>query len=294
MRLQNKWFVLLPLLLAGCFRLDGFLFNPSTDIEGYQFDDFTGAVEIEVGERYRVETEDIHLFQTPSGNGNNLWATYVGDTSTIPEDTIIIYCHGNAGHMDFYWPRVKLLSHILAPQHYGVLTFDYQGYGLSEGEPSEENLYADLRAMLEWLYDRGATPDRVVLYGFSLGSAPASKVLLDFPEEEGWLILEAPFASADVFVQDATLLSTPGSFVVDLEINVAEHVSSLQQPYLWLHGYDDDYIPLEGHGDLVFEQSASTYKHAALVRGADHSNVPQVMQYEVYLYLIEQFLRGQL
>ncbi len=284
----------MPFVLAGCFRLDGFLFNPSTDIEGYQFDDFTGEVEIVVGERYRVETEDIYLFQTPSQNGNNIWGTYVGDTSTIGEDTIIIYCHGNAGHMDYYWPRVKLLSHIRAPQHYGVLTFDYQGYGLSEGEPSEDNLYADLRTMLQWLQDRGATKDQVVLYGFSLGSAPASKVLLDFAPDDGWLILEAPFASADVFVQDATLLSTPAPFVVDLEIDVAEHVSKLQQPYLWLHGYDDDYIPLEGHGDLIFEQSASTYKHAALVRGANHSNVPQVMQYEVYLYLIEQFLRGQL
>lgn len=285
----------LLIITSSCFRLDSFLFNPSTEIEAYLFDDYTGETEIILTDRYQVETKDIYLFSIPSENGNLIWGTYVGDTSTIAEDTVIVYCHGRANHMDFYWPRVKLLSHIKAPQHYGVLTFDYQGYGLSEGSPTEEALYADTRAMLQWLYDRGGATDRVVMYGFSMGTAPASKVMLDdFPSEDGWLVLEAPFASADVFVQDATLLSTPGSFVVDLTIDVAEHVTGLPQPFMWLHGYDDDYIPLEGHGDLVYEQSISTYKHAALVKGAGHSDVPQVMQYEVYLYLLQQFLEGQL
>lgn len=287
--------LVLAVIVSGCFRLDSFLFNPSTDIEAYLFDDYEGETEIVLSDRYRVESEDIHLFSIPSDNGNLIWGTYVGDTSTIDQDTVIVYCHGRANHMDFYWPRVKLLSHIKAPQQYGVLTFDYQGYGRSEGTASEEALYADTRAMLQWLFAQGGSTDRVVMYGFSLGTAPATKVMLEnFPADDGWLVLEAPFASADVFVQDATLLSTPGSFVVDLSIDVAEHVAQLTQPLMWLHGFDDAYIPLEGHGDLVFAQSASTYKHAALVKGAGHSDVPQVMQYEVYLYLLEQFLEGQL
>lgn len=286
--------VAILIALSGCFRLDGFLFNPSTDIEAYLFDDFSGETEIVVGEEYRVESADIHLFSLASENGNTIWGTYVGDTTTIASDTVIVYCHGNAGHMDFYWPRVKLLSHVKAPQHYGILTFDYQGYGLSEGTPSEEALYADTRTMLDWLYNRGGSPDRVVLYGFSMGTAPASKTLLSFPEGTGWLILEAPFASADVFVQQATLLATPGSFVVDLTIDVAEHVAQLEQPFLWFHGYDDDYIPLEGHGDLVFASSSSSYKKAVLVEGAGHGDLPAVLQYEPYLELMQQFLIGQL
>lgn len=287
-------FLAIVVWLPGCLQLDGFLFNPDTSITAYQLDDFEGETEIAVGDDYRIETENIHQFSVLSSNGHRIYGVYIGDTQQIATDTVFLYCHGNAGHIDFYWPRAKLLSHVGGQHRYGVLLFDYQGYGLSEGEPSEEALYADTRAMLQWLRDRGATYTRIAMYGFSMGSAPATKVLRDFPGDEGFLLLEAPFAAADVFVQDATLLSTPGAFLTTLTIDVAEHVAVLGQPFLWMHGLADDYIPVDSHGELVFEQSASAYKRAVLVKKAKHGDLPKVMQYPNYINTIAKFLQGKL
>ena len=58
-----------------------------------------------------------------------------------------------------------------------VLLLDYRGYGLSEGHPSERGVYADARAALHYLMvERGVDPDRIVLFGRSLGAAVAVEV----------------------------------------------------------------------------------------------------------------------
>lgn len=77
--------------------------------------------------------------------------------------------------MDFYWSRVQLLANTGGKNHYGVLMVDYRGYGLSEGKPTEEGLYADVDARLQWLKTSWLSNERLVMYGFSLGSAPATK-----------------------------------------------------------------------------------------------------------------------
>ena len=47
----------------------------------------------------------------------------------------------------FYWQRAKLLAHTCQEKNkYGVLMIDYRGYGLSEGKPTEDGMYADVDA----------------------------------------------------------------------------------------------------------------------------------------------------
>ena len=48
--------------------------------------------------------------------------------------------------MDSYWQRTKLLANVGGTNNYGVMTFDYQGYGLSSGTPSEAGMYDDADA----------------------------------------------------------------------------------------------------------------------------------------------------
>jgi len=139
---MKKLFLLIPfcLVLSACLDLDENLFNPDTSITEYQFDAFDGIQEIDVSD-YPIPQDSILLFTLNVGNnGEKIYATYVGDTNKISTDTVILYCHGNAGHMDYYWPRTKLLANINGPTQYGVLTFDYRGYGLSSGKPTEEKV----------------------------------------------------------------------------------------------------------------------------------------------------------
>ena len=288
---MNKILYILPIVFSSCLGLDSNLFNPDTSITQYEFDDFEGTQEIDVS-RYPIEENKIHLFTLPVGKKNELiYLTYVGDTSKIITDSIIVYCHGNAGHMDFYWPRTKLLANVNGVNNYGILTLDYRGYGLSEGVPSESNLYEDVDAGLQWLKNRGLTNDRLFLYGFSLGSAPACELTAK-PRSltPSKLLLESPFASAEVMIQDGSGLALPSSFFVDLEIDNAEEIQTIDQPLYWIHGVDDDFLSMNTHGEIVFKNHRGAYKQAHRIAGANHGDVPFIMGYEAYIKSIADFI----
>ena len=51
-----------------------------------------------------------------------------------------------------------------------ILMIEYRGYGLSQGSPSEEGLYMDARAGIEYLYSRNdINTNEIIVFGRSLG-----------------------------------------------------------------------------------------------------------------------------
>lgn len=277
-------------LLSSCLGLDDNLFNPSTDITAYEFDSFEGIQEIESDVNF--SEDEYVLFTLPVGENNEeIYLTYVGDTSEIKKDSVILYCHGNAGHMDFYWPRTKLLASLGEKGRHGVLTLDYRGYGLSNGSASEANMYEDVATAIEWLKNKGLDEDRFFIYGFSLGGAPACELTAN-PQHlsPNKILLESPFASAAVMIQDGSGLSLPSSFFVDLEIDNAEEIKRIEQPLYWLHGTDDDFLAMETHGELVYRNHSGQFKVAYRIEGANHSDVPFVMGYDAYRRSILDFI----
>ncbi len=82
----------------------------------------------------------------------------------------VLYSHGNAEDSD----DIGYLVEEIRGLGLDVLAYDYEGYGTSEGEPSERRLYEDIDAAYRYLTEvRGVPPERVILYGRSLGSGPA-------------------------------------------------------------------------------------------------------------------------
>lgn len=282
------------LALYSCFKLDNNLYNPNAnEISEYRLNDYTGEVEITVGDEYNIPVDNTHLF-TLDNDGKAIYALYVGNLNTIESDTVILYCHGNKDHLDFYWPRIKLLANTGHKNRYGILSIDYQGYGLSEGTPSEENLYSDVATALNWLKDKGVSNDRLVLYGFSLGSAPAvyhsyGGSTISSPLTASKLILESPFASADVLVQDGAVIAMPKEFLTDLSINNAERIKDVSQPLLLFHGVSDDFLAMKTHGELVYKNHTGD-KKALRIPDAKHDDVPFVMGYDDYLKEIHDFI----
>lgn len=54
--------------------------------------------------------------------------------------------------------------------HCNILLVEYRGYGLSEGSPSEDGLYMDAKASLDYLFTRNdINHSEIVLFGRSLG-----------------------------------------------------------------------------------------------------------------------------
>ena len=287
--------VLVLVSLSACRkRLDSFLFNQSA-LTSYQLDNYTGELSITVGDEFAVPDSMIHHLEwtlQEAGKSTQLHAIYVGDISRIAIDTVRLYCHGNKDHMDFYWPRQKLYAHLGQLGRFGVLMFDYPGFGMSEGKPTEVNMYASTELALTWLKSQGLTNDRLVMMGFSLGSAAVCEVAGNpsrFSMNPGKIILEAPFASAEILIQDGGLLSMPGSFLVDLKIDNATEIKKVNVPLLWIHGLDDSFLTVAHHGQLVYDNKSGA-KEKELVPGGGHETTPTAMGYTNYINRMLAFI----
>ena len=281
--------------LTGCLRLDDNLFNRQK-IDAYMLENYTGTVDFRLDSSYRIPDSLVHLFALHSKaadeqSSTTIYAVYIGSLSKIATDTVILYCHGNRDHMDFYWPRAKLLAHAGHKNRFGVMMFDYRGFGMSDGKPTEKGLYADANAAMQWLKDRGLGNSRLIMYGFSLGSAPATKLTAEpsvlVPAK---LLLEAPFANAETMVQDASGLALPGSTVTDLHIENGEKIKLVQQPFYWIHGEADDFLNINTHGNVVYNNYHGTYKEAHRIPGAGHSTIQTTMGFNPYLKTVTDFI----
>jgi dienelactone hydrolase len=162
----------------------------------------------------------------------------------------------------------------------------------SEGKPTEENMYADVDAAQKWLLSKGVTNSRLIIYGYSLGSAPACKMMANnYSMKPSKLILESPFASAAVMVNDGSKLALPSSYFTNLKIDNAEQIKNISQPFLWMHGTTDPFLSITTHGEVVFKNYNGTYSEAHRISNATHVNVPSTWGYEHYLKTLATFIQ---
>jgi len=132
----------------------------------------------------------------------------------------------------------------------------------------------------------------LIMYGFSLGTAPATELTANTRAmTPSKLILEAPFASAEVMVQDASVLAMPSSFVTSLEIDNAEEIKKVNQPFLWIHGRADQKNSFTTHGQVVYDNYDGSYKECFVVQSAGHSDVPVLYGFQNYCDDIDAFIK---
>ena len=107
------------------------------------------------------------------------------------EKPTIIFFHGNANSIEAR--GFKALPLIQAG--YGLLLAEYRGYGGNPGSPSEEGLYMDARAQIDWLKNVHDIQGKdLILYGESLGSGIAVQMAIEY--DTAGIILDVPFSSA--------------------------------------------------------------------------------------------------
>jgi hypothetical protein len=174
---------------------------------------------------------------------------------------------------------------------YGVLMFDYRGFGRSQGKSTEATIYADVDAALRWLQGYGLTGSRLVVYGFSLGSAPATEICYKARTiSPSALILEAPFASSYAMVESSSKLNMPASYFTNHQINNAKKIKSVIQPFMWIHGKEDDFLSRTTQGQVVYDNYRGKSGEYHIIDGANHSNVPNTWGFENYKNAIYSFI----
>lgn len=258
------------LMLPGCFDLDSNLFN-STELTSYTLS--TAIIPDSLRSEIILDSQ-----------GKKIYGYFVRSVNSS-EKKVILYNHGNRDHLQFYWDRVELFYKM----GFNVFIYDYQGYGKSEGEPSESAVYSDAIAAYHYVQSRGFGDGQISVYGFSLGGAPATHLASSVFTPHR-LILEAAFASASSLTQSGTLLDLPSSFFMKGSYNNAEKIRSVTAPVLILHGVDDTFIDMTTNGSVLF-QNANEPKSYIVVPGADHSQVPWKMGEGNYIDTVKSFIR---
>ena len=181
--------------------------------------------------------------------------------------TVLIF-HGNAGnitHRDFLLREFNRLG-------CAVLIIDYHGYGKSEGTPTEKNLYLDAEASLAWLAQhKKVTPDRVVLYGESLGCGVA--VELATRHRFRGLVLVTAFRNlASVAGYHFPFNLFPVNLILRDRFDNQAKIARVHAPLLFLHGTADEII--EAKDSAALYELANPPRQRHLFEGADHNGLP--------------------
>lgn len=198
-----------------------------------------------------------------SQDGTRLHSWWCRSEKPAPDRPVLLLFHGNAGNLSH---RADLMLELATRVGADVFMAGYRGYGRSGGKPSEEGLYADGRAAWGWLTTEGGVdPDRVVVFGKSLGGAVA--VDLTTETNPAGLIVESSFTS----IPDMAARHYPfvPAFLIRTKMDSLAKVSKISCPLLVVHSRADEVVPFE-MGRKLFD-SAPQPKNFFEVEGAGHN-----------------------
>lgn len=176
----------------------------------------------------------------------------------------IVHFHNNRETVE----ACSELARKLHAKGFGVLLVEYRGYGMSgDLEPSEEGLYRDAEAGLDWLAAKGVGPDQVVLSGVSLGTGVAAEMARRGRGSR--LVLMTPYTSIPDVVTDRVPIA-PASVLVPDAFDTLSKTSQIHVPTLVVHGDADEIVPF-----WMGERVAETIDDCRFVRvaGGHHGDL---------------------
>ena len=148
-------------------------------------------------------------------------------------------------------------------------------------------MYADAEAAWNYLVkQKRIDPNRIFIYGHSIGGAVAIDLATRHPEAAG-LIAEATFTSIfDMARLRFRYRLLPMGLIVEQKFDSQKKVGHLKIPVLFIHGTKDALVPPE-MSHRLYEKSSSP-KRLAFIKGGGHNNSAAVGG-EDYLRIIRQF-----
>src|ERR1700680_1381417 len=167
-----------------------------------------------------------HVLTTADGEKVIVW-----HVPAKPGHAVILYFPGNG---DFLAGRISRFRGMVSDGT-GLVALSYRGYAGSSGQPSERGILQDAAAAYAFTSARYA-PERIVVWGFSLGTGVA--VALAAEQPIGKLILEAPYTStADV--ASAQFRIVPVRWLMRDQFHSDERIVRVTAPLLIMHGGRD-------------------------------------------------------
>jgi len=214
---------------------------------------------------FRVPTvappADLHTWTLPAKDGVAVHALSLDGPPGAP---VFVYFHNNRETM----VDGVTLARALGRSGFGVVLPEYRGYGLSGGTaPSEQGLYLDAEAVLDRLAEEHVGPDRIVLWGASLGTGVAAEMARR--GRGSALVLVSPYTSIpDVVTSVVPLL--PARWLMPDTFDTLTKAPSIRVPTLVVHGDTDEIIPFWMGRKIA---DAISKAQLVIVRGGHHGDL---------------------
>lgn len=183
--------------------------------------------------------QDVHL---ESAGGTTVHGWYLPG----PDDAAtLLFFHGNAGNISHRLDSLRFFNTL----GLNVFIIDYSGFGQSGGRPGEHRTYDDARLAWHYLTDsRGVAPERIILFGRSLGAGVAT--WLATQTKPAGLILESSFTSLPALASSHYPLF-PVRWLARIRYDNAARLPLVGCPVLIAHSPDDELVPF-AHGQALF------------------------------------------
>lgn len=170
----------------------------------------------------------------------------------------LLWSHGNAEDLS----STSILD-LLHQAGFGIYAYDYPGYGLSSGNPSDHSCYSAIELAYEDLTETHQTPTNdIILVGQSVGSGPACYLASTRPASA--IILVTPLTSIYRVAFNYPI------FPRDRFPNI-DRIKDIKIPLMVIHGNKDEVIP-QSHGmALIKAHSGEHVFHD--IKGRGHNNI---------------------
>ena len=186
-------------------------------------------------------------------------------TDTLYRGTVL-YFHGNSYNLQ-RWGHVH---EDFTSRGFDVFMIDYRAYGKSEGKISEEKMYADARMAYDFLLQKQIAPEKIVIYGRSLGAAVASQLATEVPANQ--LILESPFNDIrSLFLDQVIILWLPFNMSYHFRNDV--NIPKVKYPVTIMHGTEDRIVPYRNAQRLTDKLQAKD--RFITIENGGHKNLSQ-------------------
>lgn len=222
---------------------------------------------------------DKNVYFDPTKNGyfpQDVWFHSLDGTKLhgwwIPaKDAVgtIVQFHGNSQNLSSHFASLAWLTR----ERYNLFTFDYRGYGKSEGNPDAEGIYHDGMVALDTAWrlhakQFGTRKARFVVVAQSLGVIIATRAFSDFrhQKETHALVLDSGFCSFKDMVQEkmATIwitwpFSPLGRLSVSDKYGCDTVLPEIQTPLLVVHDERDPVVDFSNSVE-IFQRAGSSRK----------------------------------
>ncbi|MEO1856687.1 MAG: alpha/beta hydrolase [Rubritalea sp.] len=216
--------------------------------------------------------ESAHITLIEGSESDSKLATYYRPAK--PGMPTLLWSHGNAEDLS----STSFLN-LFHQAGFGIYAYDYPGYGLSDGSPSDRSCYGAIERAYEDLTGTHKIPSKdLILVGQSVGSGPTT--YLATQKSAAAMVLITPLTSIYRVAFKYPI------FPRDRFPNI-ERIKNITLPLMLIHGDQDEVIP-QSHGKALV--SAHKGKHVFhSLEGRGHNDIygdsPEEIEAYIQLFL---------